>query len=95
MPQSLNALAKGGRMVIVGSHTGREFPLDTLTIYANEWEILGSRNVSKSELRDVVALTADGRVSPVVVAGYGLEDAEELHRQVAAREVIGRAVIEP
>ncbi len=95
MPQSLKALAKGGRMVIVGSHTGREFPLDTLTIYANEWEILGSRNVSKSELRDVVALTADGRVSPVVVTGYGLEDAEELHRQVAAREVIGRAVIEP
>ncbi|MDF1597668.1 MAG: zinc-binding dehydrogenase [Acidimicrobiia bacterium] len=95
MPQSLKALAKGGRMVIVGSHTGREFPLDTLTIYANEWEILGSRNVSKSELRDVVALTADGRVSPVVATGYGLEDAEELHRQVAAREVIGRAVIEP
>src|SRR5665811_52124 len=39
MAQSLNALAKGGRMVIVGSHTGREFALDTLAIYANEWEI--------------------------------------------------------
>ena len=95
MPQSLKALAKGGRMVIVGSHTGREFPLDTLTIYANEWEILGSRNVSKRELSDVVALTADGRVSPVVRTGFGLEDAEELHRLVAAREVVGRAVIEP
>lgn len=95
MPDSLRALARGGRMVIVGSHTGREFPLNTLTIYANEWEILGSRNVSKSELGDVVAMTADGMVSPVVRAGFGLEDAEELHRLVAAREIVGRAVIEP
>ncbi|NNC41350.1 MAG: zinc-binding dehydrogenase [Acidimicrobiia bacterium] len=81
--------------MIVGSHTGREFPLDTLTIYANEWEIIGSRNVSKTELHDVVRMTADGRVKPVVEAGFGLEDAEEIHRRVGAREVVGRAVIEP
>ena len=92
--QDLAALVKDYR-ALVKQHTGREFPLNTLTIYANEWEILGSRNVSKSELGDVVAMTADGMVSPVVRAGFGLEDAEELHRLVAAREIVGRAVIEP
>lgn len=95
MPHSFRALGRGGRMVIVGSHTGGQFNLDTLAIYRNEWEILGSRNVSKRELADVAQLAADGKVTPVVEVGFGLADAERLHERVRARQVIGRAVIEP
>ncbi len=95
MPHSIASLGRGGRVVVVGSHTGRDLTLDLHALFANEWEILGSRNVSKEELADVVRLAADGRITPVVEGGYRLGDAEELHRRVAGGEVIGRVVIEP
>lgn len=95
MSSTLAALAKGGRMVIVGSHTGAEFAFDPHHLYANEWEILGSRNVSKEELRQVISLTAAGRLEPVVAGVHPLEEVEEAHEAVRARQVVGRLVLEP
>lgn len=40
MTATLAALAKGGRMVIVGSHTGSEWTIDPGSVYRNEWKIL-------------------------------------------------------
>jgi len=60
LPTSFQALGKGGRIVIVGFHTGSEFSVQASQMVANEWEILGSRNVTKRELAEVVALVAFG-----------------------------------
>ncbi len=95
MSSSLKAMGKGGRMVIVGSHTGRELTISPQAMIANEWEILGSRNVSKRELAEVVELVAEGRVQPVVSEVRPLEDAETLHARLRERYIIGRAVLEP
>ncbi len=95
MPACLAALAKGGRMVIVGSHTGDVWKIDPGAIYRNEWEILGSRNVTADELATVVALVAEGRISPVVAETHPLEDAEVLHERVRSGTVIGRDVLIP
>lgn len=92
---SLASLAKGGRLVIVGSHTGSEWCLDPATIYRNEWEILGSRNTTVEELSVVVDLVASGRIRPLVDLIRPLEEVEELHRRVLAGEVIGRDVLVP
>lgn len=95
MPSSLKALGKGGRMVIVGSHTGMELTLSPQLMIANEWEILGSRNVTKRELAEVVALVAAGRVRPVVTEVHPLNDAETIHSRLRKQEITGRAVLEP
>lgn len=95
MPHTLGALAKGGRMVIVGSHTGKQWELDPGDIYRNEWEVRGSRNVSAAELATVVDLVASGRVTPVIDRVRPLEEAQALQDRVAAGEVIGRDVLEP
>ncbi len=95
MSLTLAALARGGRMVIVGSHTGTEFNFDPHHLYANEWEILGSRNVSKEELRQVISLTAAGSLEPVVAGVHPLEEVEEAHEAVRARRVVGRLVLQP
>ena len=94
IPTSLKALGKGGRIVIVGHHGGSEFTLQGNQMVANEWEILGSRNVSKRELAEVVALVSAGRVRPVVTGTYPLEEAETLLKRIDHREVIGRVVLE-
>lgn len=92
---SLKSLARGGRMVIVGSHTGNELKVSPQAMIANEWEILGSRNVTKRELAEVVALVAAGKVKPVVTGTYRLEEAETLHQKLRKQEIVGRVVLEP
>lgn len=92
---SLKSLARGGRMVIVGSHTGTVLTASPQAMIANEWEILGSRNVTKRELAEVVALVATGRVKPIVTGVYPLEEAESLHQRLRNQEIIGRVVLEP
>lgn len=95
MATSLKAMGRGARMVIVGSHTGSEWSLHPQAMIANEWEILGSRNVTKRELADVVELVAAGRVEPVVTGVHPLEEAEDIHQRLRRREIIGRVALEP
>jgi NADPH:quinone reductase-like Zn-dependent oxidoreductase len=95
MASTLPSLAKGGRMVIVGSHTGTEFTVDTGAIYRNEWEIKGSRNVSVDELATVVDLVERGRITPVVDRTGPLEVVEDFHERVRSGHVIGRDVLIP
>ena len=92
---SLKSLARGGRMVIVGSHTGTALTVSPQAMIANEWEVLGSRNVTKRELAEVVALVAAGRIKPIVTGTYPLEEAEPLHQRLRKQEIIGRVVLEP
>ena len=92
---SLKSLARGGRMVIVGSHTGTELKASPQAMITNEWEILGSRNVTKRELAEVVELVAAGRIKPIVTGVHPLTEAESIHQRLRKQEIIGRVVLEP
>jgi D-arabinose 1-dehydrogenase-like Zn-dependent alcohol dehydrogenase len=92
---SFKSLARGGRLVIVGAHSGTVLNANPQMMIANEWEILGSRNVTKRELAEVVALVAASRLKPIVTGVYPLAEAETLHRRLRNREIIGRVVLEP
>lgn len=95
MPATLASLAKGGRMVIVGSHTGSTWSIDPGDIYRHEWEIKGSRNVTAAELAEVVGLVAAGSLTPIISGTFPLEMAEELQKNVADGTAIGREVLVP
>lgn len=95
MDATLGGLAKGGRMVIVGSHTGTDLVFDTGAIYRNEWEIRGSRNVSVDELATVVDLVARGLIRPIIDELHPFDDVEALHNRVREGTVIGRDVLIP
>ncbi len=92
---SLRALGKGGRLVIVGFHTGSDFTVQASQMVANEWDILGSRNTTKTELAEVVGMVHSGRVRPIVTGVYPLEEASAIHERLANGEIIGRVVLEP
>jgi propanol-preferring alcohol dehydrogenase len=95
MRDTLPSLAKGGRMVVVGSQTGRAFTLDPMQLFANEWAVLGSRNCTKADLREVVDLVASGRLHPIVTGRFALEAVEQAHERQRDHVVIGREVLEP
>jgi D-arabinose 1-dehydrogenase-like Zn-dependent alcohol dehydrogenase len=92
---SLKSLGKGGRLVIVGLHTGRDIPVHAGQMVGNEWEILGSRNVTKLELKEVVSLVDEGRIQPVVTEVHPLEELEPILKRIQNREVVGRIALEP
>lgn len=92
---SIKSLSRAGRMVIVGSHTGTELKVSPQAMIANEWEILGSRNVTKRELAEVVNLVAAGKVKPIVTGTYPLENTEALHQKLRKQEIVGRVVLVP
>jgi propanol-preferring alcohol dehydrogenase len=95
IPTSLQALGKGGRLVIVGFHTGSEFSVQASQMVANEFEILGSRNVTKRELAEVVALVQAGRLQPIITGVHSLDEAETIHTRLSRQQIIGRVVLEP
>lgn len=95
MPTSLKAMGKGARMVIVGSHTGTELTVRPQAMISNEWEILGSRNVTKLELQEVIGLVTAERIKPIVTEVHPLEEAEAIHTRLRERQIVGRVALEP
>ena len=90
---SFRCLAVGGRMVIIGSHAGTDLGVSGVDILAKEWEILGSRNVTKQELAEVADLAARGEIRPVVSRTFAFEDLEEAHRLLREGKIAGRGVV--
>ena len=95
MVDTLPSLGRGGRLVVVGSQTGREFNLDPMALFRDEWQVLGSRNCTKDELREVVEFVAAGQLRPVVGDSFPLASAEEALQRQRDHAVIGREVLEP
>lgn len=95
LDDTVPALRKGGRLVIVGSHSGRRWSLDPHDLYRNEWELRGSRNVSVAELAEAVALVASGAITPLVDSQFPLDEAPTAFRRLEDGAVIGRDVLIP
>lgn len=92
---TLPATKRGGRLIIVGYSPGRPWPLDTMAMHYNEWEVIGSRVSSRAELAEVVELVRTGRLKPIVSRTFPLEAANEALAEVASGNVIGRCVLIP
>lgn len=90
---SLPATKKGGKLIIVGYSPGRPFPLDTMAMHYNEWEIIGSRLATKQSLADVAELLNRGEIRPWVTKTFALEQADEALDQLAQGTTIGRSVL--
>lgn len=88
---SLPAMRKGGRLVVVGYAPGRPFPVDSMAMHYNEWEIIGSRLAVKQELAEVVELVSRGLVKPWVTRTFPLEAANEALDELARDAIVGRA----
>lgn len=90
---SLPSLKKGGKLVIVGYTPAQPFPLDTMAMHYNEWEVKGSRLCTKGELLQVIRLVEEGRIEPVISRTYPMEKANEALMELQAEGTIGRLVL--
>jgi len=92
---SLKALAWKGRLVALGAHGGEIVPLDLVTLFRNQWSIIGSANCRARDIDQVFALLREGKIRPNIHRTYRLEDAVLAHEDMEARRHYGKLIIVP
>lgn len=93
--QSLECLRTDGTMVTVGAHDGEVVPLDIIPFFRKQLRLVGSKNATTLELRQVMNDVAEGRLKPVIHASLPLEEAAQAHRIVGSRDIFGKVVLIP
>jgi propanol-preferring alcohol dehydrogenase len=96
---SLGALARAGRLVIIGSRpkavfgVDAIFPVDPGRMLYDMLEIHGSRFVTLTELAQTLELLRQQRIRAVVTRTFPLEGAEKAHELLRKNALVGRAGI--
>lgn len=86
-------LGKGGRMVQVGLYGG-ELTLPLLTLTGGALTVQGSITGTLEDLRDVVRLAQDGKLSPIPVSVMSRADVNDAICRLDAGNVTGRLVLQ-
>jgi len=93
--KSFRALKRGGRILTCGATTGYDPKTDLRYIWSFEFTIIGSNGWAPEDQRELLRRVADGRVKPVIHCALPLERFKEAFRQLADREIFGKAVLIP
>lgn len=94
-PKALHALARHGRLVTAGSHGGGKVTLDVRRLYLYQLSVLGGLGFVASDVTASLEAAAQGRLKVLIDRVLPLSQAAEAHRRVAAREGIGKIVLDP
>jgi 2-desacetyl-2-hydroxyethyl bacteriochlorophyllide A dehydrogenase len=90
---SLLSLKSGGKLIIVGYAPGRPFPLDTMIMHYREYEVIGSRFVTKGEILELIKLIETGKIDPVVTRTFPFPQANEALEALRSQGILGRIVL--
>jgi D-arabinose 1-dehydrogenase-like Zn-dependent alcohol dehydrogenase len=90
---SLPSLKKGGKLIVVGYAPGQPFPLDTMAMHYNEWEIKGARLSTKVELLQVIRLVEKKKLKPLVSKTFPFEKANDALQALQREDTVGRLVL--
>lgn len=92
---SLQSLARGGRLVTCGGHSGFDVPVNLWHLFAKEHTVIGSFAGTRRDLEHILGLTAADRIHPVIHAEYPLERAAEAQTELERRSVFGKVLLRP
>lgn len=91
---SLRTLARNGRLVVCGSHSGKSFNLGIPQIYHRQLSVLGSNGGTYNELRHCLELANRGILKPVIDRVLPLSQIREGHRILEEHDHFGKVVIQ-
>jgi NADPH:quinone reductase-like Zn-dependent oxidoreductase len=93
--KALDSLAKDGRMVICGAHSGEVVPFDIIPFFRAQKSIIGSFVYTREEVGRCLELAARGQITPLVHATFPLEEAREAMAMMERREHFGKIILKP
>jgi len=91
--QTIDALARFGRMAICGATDGDRPDISIREIYQRHRRILGAPLGSRAEFRDLVACLASGKLTPVLHDTVPLERIHDGLRMLERRECFGKVAV--
>lgn len=92
-PTSLRALARGGRMLVVGGTSGYDASVPVNYIFGKHLSIIGSTMAPPDDFRTVMGLIFEGKLKPVVGQVMPLEQAADAQRVLESGDVFGKIVL--
>jgi NADPH:quinone reductase-like Zn-dependent oxidoreductase len=92
---SMQAVARGGRIVIVGNTSGPQAEIDIRFIFGKQISLIGSTMGSHQDFRDVLNLLWAGKIKPVVYKVLPLSEGVEAYKIMQAGEQFGKIVLAP
>lgn len=92
--RSVRALARGGRVVVMGASAGSTLELDVRTLFWRQGSIRGSTMSSREEFEAVLAHLASGRLRPVIDSERPFEEARSAFARFDAPDLFGKIVVE-
>jgi NADPH:quinone reductase-like Zn-dependent oxidoreductase len=93
--QSLRAVARGGRIVIVGNTSGPKVKIDVRFIFGKQISLIGSTMGSHQDFRDVMELVWSGKLKPVIDRVMPLAEGKEAYGALERGEQFGKIVLRP
>ena len=90
---SVDCLARNGRLVTCGAHTGRQVTLDLWTLFTKQLQLIGSYLGTRGELAELLQLMAMGRLRPTIDRRVPLAEAAEAHRVLEERQQFGKLLL--
>ena len=90
---SLDAAARGGRIVTCGATAGEDPPARIRRIFWKHLDVLGSTMGSRRDFADVLAAVARGELRPAVDRVFPLAEAGAALRRLEARGQFGKIVL--
>jgi NADPH2:quinone reductase len=93
--KALESLARGGRLVTCGAHTGAEASVNIFNLFLQQQRLIGSTGGTRAELSSIFRIVAQGRLRPAIHRTYSLEEARQAHEALEARRIVGKALIIP
>ena len=92
---SMQAVARGGRIVIVGNTSGPQAEIDIRFIFGKQISLIGSTMGSHQDFRDVLDLLWAGKIKPVVHKVLPLSEGLQAYKIMQAGEQFGKIVLAP
>ena len=93
--QSIASLAKNGRLVTCGATTGNIGEINIRKMYQKQITLLGSALGTITELRAIVDLVDQDKLTPIIDSVLPLADAYRSHQIMEKRENFGKICLIP
>lgn len=93
--QSLQCIARGGRLVTCGAHTGGNVQLNLWSLFLKQHTLIGSYAGTRRDLEMVLKLAGRGQIRPVIHAELPLREAAAAQRMMEERQLFGKVLLVP
>jgi NADPH:quinone reductase-like Zn-dependent oxidoreductase len=91
---SIRAVRKGGRILIVGNTSGPKMELDIRYLFSKQISLIGSTMGPHEAYVQVMRLVFSGALKPIIGARLPLEQISEAQRLLESGEVFGKVVLD-